>query len=114
MAKKKNTTKTGNESMRRFVELRKSQGYLSFVRARYSRFGECDLWGVFDIFSMNRDGIELAQIKTASTRDTCGALKKVALWIQENRAMIPPGTNFVVAVWVTPEERFYVREIDWE
>ena len=110
----------GDDNEAKFVELRTSQGYLSTKRNRPSwkrqrrRGATPDFWGMFDVFSMNADGQEFAQVKTADRADTRGALKKVAEWIQENRDKIPPNTSFVVAVYITPDDRFYVREVDWQ
>ena len=36
-------------------------------------------------------------------------LKKRSM--EENKDYIPEGTVFTVAVWVTPDEEFYIREV---
>ena len=104
------TTKTGEDNEQRFVELRQSQGYLSFKRNR-KPYGPYDMWKTFDVISINSDGIELCQVKTAKRKDTRGALTQVAKWMIENKDKLPDNLSCVVAVWIEPEQKFYVTEV---
>lgn len=111
--KKSTTTKTGTNNEQRFVDLRISQGYLSFKRNRVP-YGAYDLWKEFDVLSMNADGMELAQIKTAKRKDTRGAPKRIKAWIEENRDKIPANATFMAVVWIEETETFYMKEIYWK
>ena len=104
------TTKTGENNEQRFVELRQSQGYLSFKRNR-KPYGPYDMWKTFDVISINSDGIELCQVKTAKRKDTRGALTQVAKWMIENKDKLPDNLSCVVAVWIEAEQKFYVTEV---
>lgn len=111
--KKRSDGKTGADNEQKFVDLRISQGYLSFKRNRVP-FGPYDMWKEFDVLSMNADGIELAQVKTAKRNDTRGAPKRILAWIEENRDKIPPNTTFMAVVWIEEIEQFYMKEIEWK
>ena len=53
------------------------------------------MWKTFDVISMNEDGIELCQVKTAKRKDTRGALTQIAKWMIENRDKLPDNLSFL-------------------
>ena len=93
--KKKSPTKLGDERMDRFVALRESQGYLSFKKNRVP-FGTCDIWNEFDIFSMNAEVLELAQVKG---KDSRASYRQAILdWMTENADKLPANLRCIVAL----------------
>lgn len=108
-----NTAKKGTAAENEYAEIKRSQGYLSFVRARRTRFGSYDLWNLFDVLSMNIHGIELAQIKTNVSRNSQKLIKE---WMQENVNLLPENLKCVVAVRIdatgTEPARWRIKEVD--
>jgi len=83
-----------------FRDLRISQGMLSFKRNRPSfakqRKGNNspDMWGLFDICSMNEHVVEFAQVKGHDTRDE---QKLIKIWLAKNHGKIPNNVRCIVA-----------------
>lgn len=111
MAKDKRK-KNADEGENAFSELRKSQGYLSFVRARYSRYSEYDMWGEFDVISMNADVLELAQVKANLNWDSRGAKKAIRKWMKENAYRLPDNLRCVVAIYHYELKQFRIHEVE--
>lgn len=103
--KKKSDVQIGDEREEKFRDLRISQGYLSQKRNR-AKFKKNDLWK-FDVISMNKEGIEFAQVKGQYGR---GAEKRIKEWIKENRDRIPENVRFTMAYYT--EELGTFRTVD--
>ena len=108
-----NTTKKGTAAEVEYAEMKRQEGYLSFVRARRTRFGSYDLWNLFDVMSMDINGIELAQIKTNKSRNS---QKLIKAWMQENVNKLPNNLKCVVAVRIDAQgdtpARWRIKEVD--
>lgn len=100
MAKEKSDVQIGDEREIRFRNWRISQGWLSFKRNRPSfkkqRQGNNspDMWGLFDVFSMKVDMLELCQVKGPDSR---GEQKRIREWMLENADMLPENLRCIVA-----------------
>ena len=104
-----NRKKRADAAEEAFAELRRSQGYLSFVRARRTRFGQYDMWSEFDVFSMNADVLELAQVKIGRSRS---AQKDIREWMRENDSILPKNLRCVVAVLNEKTQEFRIIEVE--
>lgn len=106
------TTKKGTKAEEEYAEMKRQEGCLSFVRQR-KKFGSYDLWREFDVFSMNIDGIELAQVKTNNSRDS---QKRIREWLRENVNRLPDNLKCVVAVRIdatgNKPARWRIKEVD--
>lgn len=110
---KKNTTRKGTKAEEEYAEMKRREGFLSFVRARKTRFGSYDMWKLFDVISMSIHGIELAQIKSNRARNS---QKLIKAWLRENVNKLPDNLKCVVAVRIDASKgkpaRWRIKEVD--
>ena len=104
--KKKSAVQIGDEREEKFRDLRISQGYVSQKRNR-QKYKKNDVW-VFDVISMNKDGIEFAQVKGPYGY---GAATRIKEWIEKNRAMLPENAKFIMAYYTEELGTFRIVEV---
>lgn len=91
--KKLSDTQLGDKREEAWRDKRIAEGWLSFKRNRM-KFKPIDLWQNFDVLSMNKNVVELAQIKGHDTR---GEQKQIKIWLAMNRNKIPNNVRCIVA-----------------
>ena len=69
------------------------QGLIDGMSVIGAKFKKNDLW-VFDVISMNQDGIELCQVKGALSR---GEQERIREWLRENHDRLPENLKCICA-----------------
>ncbi len=113
MSKKKSNSAIGNANVDEYIrDFLDPERWLSAKAGRTSRFSGEDMFGLFDIVSLKKDGILLTQVKTNQARTT---FTEMTAWATENRDNLPENLFMQLAVkkkaTKTKPERWIVRDI---
>jgi Holliday junction resolvase-like predicted endonuclease len=68
---------TGSLHEREATKLYEDRGWSVFRPQKTARFGQQDIWGMWDLCAINGDQLHFVQIKTKTTR---GFLKRLEAW----------------------------------
>lgn len=90
-----NTKDKARKAEQEYEDMKRAEGCLTDRRGRQGRFGKVDYFNEFDVLSINRDGLELAQVKCNNSRD---ANKRIRAWLRKNEHRLPDNLKCIVAV----------------